>query len=392
MSSEQIAVDLPALRLGRLREVMRSMGTEALLTADPINISYACGVRNMNVFAMMGAARFVLVVADGPVVLWEFGGSEHLAASSTTITEVRTAPSVTPLAGSSYLESIDAFANELVDTCAPYLSGGLDLAVERFDHPVTDALRAAGFSIGSATDVFVRSRLIKLPEEIAVIRDAVQRVEAGVEVMRAEIRPGSSEVEVWAHFHRHLVAHDGEYVSTRLAQAGSRTFPYFQEAGAHLLANGDLFCIDTDAIGVGGYGVDLSRTYLCGDRPASIRQVELHQVSLEQLEHNSSLLGPGVGFGEFARDAWPIPARFAPHGYYCLAHGLGMSGEYPYVPVDSSTPLDGGFEPGMVICVESYIGDQASHQGVKLEDQFLITDHGTERLTTTPFDPRLMPT
>jgi Xaa-Pro aminopeptidase len=187
------------------------------------------------------------------------------------------------------------------------------------------------------------------------------------------------------------VAHEGEYVSTRLAQAGTRTFPYFQEAGSHLLADGDLFCIDTDAIGVGGYGVDLSRAYLCGERPPSRRQLELHGLSLEQLGHNSSLLGPGVSFADFARDAWPVPDDYAPHGYYCLAHGLGMSGEYPYVPVDSSTPLDGGFEPGMVICVESYIGDEASHQGVKLEDQFLITSTGAERLTTTPFDARLKP-
>ncbi len=40
-------------------------------------------------------------------------------------------------------------------------------------------------------------------------------------------------------------------------------------AGLALSSATDLFCIDTDAIGVGGYGVDLSRTYLCGDRAAS---------------------------------------------------------------------------------------------------------------------------
>ena len=51
--------------------------------------------------------------------------------------------------------------------------------------------------------------------------------------------------------------------------------------------------------------------------------------------------------------------------------------------------LGGEFEPGMVICIESYIGDETLQQGVKLEDQYPTTDKGTERLTTAPFDPSL---
>ena len=83
-----------------------------------------------------------------------------------------------------------------------------------------------------------------------------------------------------------------------------------------------------------------------------------------------------------------MPEKFAPYGYYCLAHGLGLSGEYPYVPMhdpQAAYPLAGMFEAGMVICVESYIGDAVSAQGVKLEDQYLITADGAERLSTMPF-------
>jgi Xaa-Pro aminopeptidase len=87
-----------------------------------------------------------------------------------------------------------------------------------------------------------------------------------------------------------------------------------------------------------------------------------------------------------------VPERHAPWGYYCLAHGLGLCGEYPYVPIArAGEPYDfsGEFEPGMVICIESYIGDETLRQGVKLEDQFLITETGAERLTTAPFDRAL---
>jgi hypothetical protein len=43
----------------------------------------------------------------------------------------------------------------------------------------------------------------------------------------------------------------------------------------------------------------------------------------------------------------------------------------------------------MVLCIESYIGDPETHQGVKLEDQFLVHANSVERLTTYPMCPAL---
>ena len=45
----------------------------------------------------------------------------------------------------------------------------------------------------------------------------------------------------------------------------------------------------------------------------------------------------------------------------------------------------------MVFCVESYIGSPASGQGVKLEDQLLITDTGIEIMNDYPSERRLLP-
>jgi Xaa-Pro dipeptidase len=83
-----------------------------------------------------------------------------------------------------------------------------------------------------------------------------------------------------------------------------------------------------------------------------------------------------------------MPERFRPYGYYCLAHGLGVAGEHPNVPLAvTGQPyrFSGAFEPDMVVCVESYIGDPVTHQGVKLEDEYLVTDTGAELLTTYPY-------
>ena len=370
---------------------MERLDVPWLLTTDPINISYATGVRNMNVFSMMGAVRFLLVGADGAVVLWEFDGSEHLAESSSVVEDVRTAPGVTALSGSGYRQAIHGFAAEIAGLTGAD-RGRAVLAIERIDLEVADALRSYGCLLKNATEVFVQSRLIKLPGEIEIMNEAMHRVESGVSVMLEGLQAGVTEIDVWSRFHQHLIASDGEYVSTRLVQAGERTFPYFQEAGPNLINHGDLFCIDTDAIGFGGYAVDFSRTYHVGPSAPTDRQRHLHALALEQLQHNAGLLAAGVSFEDFARQAWDVPAEHAAYGYSSLAHGLGMCGEYPYVP--ATTPgepfgLDGQYEANMVICVESYIGDPDSRQGVKLEDQFLITEAGATAMSSLPFDERL---
>ena len=40
--------------------------------------------------------------------------------------------------------------------------------------------------------------------------------------------------------------------------------------------------------------------------------------------------------------------------------------------------------PGMILCVESYIGTSGGHEGVKLEEQILITQDGHETLSNYP--------
>ena len=381
--------DLILERHKRLRVVMAKQGVSAVLTADPINILYATGARNMTVFSLMGPFRFVLVLANGETVLWEFAGCEHLVVDNPVVTDVRPAPAISAIYGAGYLADIRRFAADI----AAILGSEKQLAVEGLNFEMTDALRGLGVQISDGVGIFSRARLIKQPSEIVVMREAVARVEAAAASLEAAIAPGASEVEVWAEFHRHLISTDGEYISTRLFQSGPRTFPYFQEAGPRRMQSGDLVCFDTDALGYMHYGVDFSRTFLCDDGAASQKQKSLYGLAYAQLHHNAALLQPGLSFESFARAAWPIPETYRGHGYYCLGHGLGLCGEFPYIPhyfEGQPYAFDGSFEPGMVICIESYIGDEAHAEGVKLEDQFLITQDGVERLTNYAFSAALL--
>jgi Xaa-Pro aminopeptidase len=44
----------------------------------------------------------------------------------------------------------------------------------------------------------------------------------------------------------------------------------------------------------------------------------------------------------------------------------------------------------MVICVEVYAGEVGGREGVKLEDQVLITEDGYENLISYPFEEKLL--
>jgi Xaa-Pro aminopeptidase len=284
------------------------------------------------------------------------------------------------------------FAREIADTVRA-IDPSIDcLGVDRFHIAALDALRAEGFRLRDADDAFVPARAVKLPIEMPYVREAMRHVEAGVARLEAALQPGRSEAEIWSHLWFELMARDGQYVSTRLCQSGPRTFPYFQECSHRAVQAGELLALDTDAVGFEGYCADLSRTFLCGDGAPTAMQRELYQHAQEQLTHNAALLAPGRSFRELAERAWPCPEEYRPWRYGLIGHGLGLAGEFPNIPhhdPGSPYPIAGQLEPGMVICLESYVGSPRHGQGVKLENQFLIHDTHVEALSTYPFDRRM---
>ena len=69
-----------------------------------------------------------------------------------------------------------------------------------------------------------------------------------------------------------------------------------------------------------------------------------------------------------------------------------MSDEWPaiYYPQDEAFIYDGELAPGMTMSVESYVGEVGGREGVKLEQQILITEDGHELLARFPFEDELL--
>lgn len=391
-------IDLVAVRgyrQTRVRQQMAEYGVDAVILSDPVNIRYATGTRNMQVFSMRNAPSRYLLMTQTRAILFEFTGCLHLGEGFETVDEVR--PSRTAsfvAAGPQIADRESAWAAEMADTIRE-LTGETRavVGVERLNAGTAIALKEAGLHVVDAQQPVEMARAIKSPEEMKCVIASLRATEIGVGKLRAAIRPGLTEAELWSVLHKSIIEQNGDYVETRLLNAGARTNPWFQETSDNVIGPNELIALDTDVVGCHGYYADFSRTFHSGpDQPTDL-QKELYKVAHEQVHHNMGILKPGMSFRDYADRAWDIPKKYYAHRYYLSAHGCGMTGEYPYLYHHGDFPdagYDGTIEPGMTLCVESFIGEDGGKEGVKLEQQVLITETGVDLLSEFPFEEALL--
>lgn len=394
---EDAGIDLAAVRTyrqGRVRAEMAARGIDAVILSDPINIRYATGTRNMQVFSMRNAPSRYLLMTAGRSILFEFTGCLHLGAGFETVDEVRPAKTASFVAAGPHIaEREQAWAAEMADLIAELAGAGATVGLERLNAGAALALAAQGLRIVDAQEPVEMARAIKSAEEMKCVNASLRATEVGVAKLRAAIRPGLTEAQLWSVLHQSVIAQNGDYVETRLLNAGARTNPWFQETGDNVIGANELIALDTDVVGCHGYYSDFSRTFHSGPGKPTPTQRELYKVAYEQVHHNMSILRPGMSFRDYADEAWDIPEKYYANRYYLSAHGCGMTGEYPYLYHSGDFPdagYDGEIRPGMTLCVESYIGEDGGAEGVKLEQQVLITETGMDLLSRFPFEEDLL--
>ena len=388
-------VRLRAWRLARLQAQLRRLDAGCAILTDPMNIRYACGSRNMAVWTAHTPARYCLVPAEGKVTLWDFHNCEFLADGLETVAEVRPARGFYFFgAGSRVAEKAAAWGREMAAMIAAGCGGNRRVAIDRLDPPGTHALQSHGIEIIDGQEPCEMARAVKSADEIACMIQAIAACEAGMARMQEALQPGITENALWALLHETNIRLGGEWIECRLLASGERTNPWFQECSDRVIEAGDLVAFDTDLIGPFGYCADISRTYFCGPGRPSAEQRRLYAIAHEQVQYNiERLMRPGLSFREAAHLAWEIPGEFVGNRYSSVAHGVGLCDEWPKIthPQDvERSAYDGVLEPGMVMCVESYIGAAGGREGVKLEQQVLITETGCRLLSTYPFEEALL--
>ena len=381
-------------RLARVVDQLQQRDYAGVLLFDPLNIRYATDSSNMHIWIAHNPSRAVFVSAEGYVVLWDFHHCEFLSAHLPLIKEIRGGASFFYfLAGDAEQTKADQFAQQVDDLVRQHGGGNRRLAVDKMEISGVQALNRLGIQIQSGQQMMEHARLIKGIDEINAMKCAVATCEIAMAEMEQELTPGMAEVELWSVLHGENIKRGGEWIETRILSSGPRTNPWMQEASSREIQDGDLLAFDTDLVGPYGMCADLSRTWYCGSGWPSNEQRQLYQIAYEHIMVNKELLKPGVGFQELTERGQRLPEAYREQRYGVMMHGVGLCDEFPaiYYPEDF---IEGAFDyvlaPGMVICIEAYIGAVGGCEGVKLEDQVLITETGYENLSRYPFDMRLL--
>lgn len=394
---ESSGIDLEAVRLyrqSRVRQQMKKLGIQALILSDPVNIRYATGTRNMQVFSARNAPSRYLLLTENKSILYEFTGCSHLAQGFETIDEVRNAETASFVAaGPDIARREKLWARTMTAEVVELTGPGPVIGMERMNAGTSVAMSRLGIRIMDAQYPVELARSIKSREEVKCMVASLRAVEHAIGRLRDCLRPGITENELWSVLHQSIIAMNGDYVETRLLSSGERTNPWFQEAACRVIRENELVALDTDVVGCHGYYSDISRTFHSGPADPTEAQKELYRTAYEQIQHNISIIRPGMSFRDYADQAWKIPEKYFANRYYLSAHGVGMTGEYPYLYHRADFPdagYDGEIKPGMTLCVESYIGEEDGLEGVKLEEQLLVTDTGTRLLSHYPFEEELL--
>lgn len=381
-------------RLERIVQQLQKNDLAGVLLFDPLNIRYATDSTNMQLWITHNHARACFVSADGYIILWDFHNCEHLSAHLPLVKEVRGGASFFYFeTGDRTGEHAKHFVKEIADIVKEHAGDNKRIAVDKIEIVGLRELDKQGLTVFDGQEVMEFARAIKNVDEINAMRCSIASTEIAMKKMQEATVPGVTEDDIWAVLHAENIRRGGEWIECRLLSSGPRTNPWFQEAGPRVVKAGEFLAFDTDLIGPYGICADISRTWMIGDIEPTAEQRRLYQVAHEHIRYNMEILKPGMTFAEVTQAGILLPPEFRAQRYGVMMHGVGLCDEYPSIryPEDvEQHGYDGVLEPGMALCVEAYVGAVGGKEGVKLEDQGIITEDGFENLTNYPFEENLL--
>ncbi len=224
-----------------------------------------------------------------------------------------------------------------------------------------------------------RLRIIKSPEEIALIRSAIAATEASIAATFSQLAAGMTERDVAALLSREMASRGSP--GGGLVQIGPSSAMPHGGPSAGQLARETVVLIDAGSR-VEGYTSDITRTIWFGDAPADeFKKVYniVHDAQTAVIESAK----PGVTQCQQVDRAARKVITDAGYGQYFthrLGHGMGMDGHEPPYMVEGNTLL---LEPGIVFTDEPGIY-QLGKFGVRIEDDCMMTPTGVEVLSHRP--------
>jgi Xaa-Pro aminopeptidase len=240
-----------------------------------------------------------------------------------------------------------------------------------------------------ATPLLAEARSVKTPQELERMRLANELAALGVEHVAERIRPGMRESEVGALFEGHVHSVGVGYRGA-VEMARAFTLVWSGPGIATFTATGDRLVQEHEPtlmeiwVCADGYWTDLTKNVCPGELAAEYD--DLLELLLGVFGRAVERCRPGESLAEL--DA-SVRRDLADAGYsgqpsHPIAHGVGARAHEPPWPHQAGA---GEAREGMVLAIEPGVYWDGGG-GLRLEDNFLVTADGPEKLCSVPEDFR----
>ncbi|MGB8215654.1 MAG: Xaa-Pro peptidase family protein [Anaerolineales bacterium] len=356
----------------RLTSLMEERKLDGIFLSSPENVFYTTGypclpgsgnpiihaLRNMNPY-------FVFVGSDGQIVLLCWGtaalgieyGAEDVRMSFTA----------------------QMATDDLAALIDEKLKPGCTVGVEStFPYYATRLLEehAQPGSIQVIDDLFYQLRLLKSPGEIELIRQSTLIIDRTVMELAQNLRLGMGRLELIREAKARMITNGADGVDHVTVAFGTAN-P--EVALDEPLESYQIVTLDLGAV-YHGYVSDNRRLVYTGTVPEQLK--ELHQKLCWVVAEMGKALRPGKTFAELHAYAGELYAKMGIDPMFLhVGHSLGLQVEEHWIMSDDPTSV----QPGMLLNIELY---SPSEEGVMIGDEetFLVTETGTEQLSTLPVD------
>jgi Xaa-Pro dipeptidase len=247
------------------------------------------------------------------------------------------------------------------------------------------ACRNANFIDGS--EIFAALRSKKDTEEIACMRKAVKIAEAALEATLPMIKIGMTEKDIAGELFLQLIRNgsDTALPFSPIVSSGPNGANPHAQPSTRQLTPGDLLVIDWGA-SFDGYISDITRTFAVAEIDAEAEKI--HNIIQRANAAGRAAGKPGVTCATVDRATRNVieEAGYGQFFTHRTGHGIGMEcHEDPYIRADNEQLLQAGMaytvEPGIYL---------AKRNGVRIEDDVLVTADGSESLSTMDREIRVV--
>ncbi len=243
----------------------------------------------------------------------------------------------------------------------------------------------SSIKVVDALPLILNLRCIKSDYEISMTREAIKITEQGIQKILTMLEPGIYEYNLVNAFEHEIKDNGGEIAFDTICASGKNGVILHYPEASDMLGRNDLVLLDLGAT-FNNYCADISRTFPING-VFSPMQKKIYKIVLECNKAVISYIRPGLTINElqeFATDF--LAAECVSKGliakkediksvyYHNVSHSLGID-------VHDPMARDKVLEPGMIVTVEPGLYFKDLEIGIRIEDDVLVTNSGSECLS-----------